>query len=45
MSGSRGIGGHNAVSYEGVGLGVNQLHEINAKTINFVFSVSVKVHL
>ena len=45
MSGSRGVEGHSAVSYEGVGLEVNQLNEIKAKTINFVFSVSVKVHL
>ena len=41
----KGVGGHNAVSYEGVGLGFNRLHEIKAKTINFVFSISVKLKL
>ena len=45
MSGSRGVGGHNAVSYERVGLGFNLLHGIKATTINFVFSVSIKLKL
>ena len=38
-------GGGNAFSYERVALGINFLHEIKAKTINYIFFVSIKVHL
>ena len=41
----QGDGGLKGVCYVEVTLSVTKLHEIKAKTINFIFSVSVLVHL